>query len=184
MNRKSFIETIKRDFINLKNNGITEVKTINLIHYIEEMTSEEQRSEIDEEIVHRNALAKFEFDAQHAIEMFRAVIDAGKEALRAAMIINGGAVIALLSLLGNLGIIEIKTLGGEITLSILYFSFGVLLVAIAYGARYCAQYSYSREWIKPGHFFNIISIFSTLTSYILFAWGSYLTYLTFNNHLP
>ncbi len=47
-------------------------------------------------------LAHYTEQTQHSIEMLKAVLEAGKSALHSLLIINGGAVVALLGVLSNL----------------------------------------------------------------------------------
>lgn len=50
---------------------------------------------------HQTDLAGYDAKVKIEIEMLKSVLDAGKDALNTALLINGGAVVAMLSFLGS-----------------------------------------------------------------------------------
>ncbi len=118
------------------------------------------------------------------IEMFRTVIDAGSSALRAAMIMNGGAAIALLSFLST-SLVHAENfstgLVGGVAQALLIFLVGIFLAGSASGTRYLAQYAYYHSFQKPivlrtGHFLNFITITLSVISFFSFISGGLLAY--------
>jgi hypothetical protein len=81
------------------------------------------------------------------LETFKVVIASGQNALRAAMLVNGGAAVALLALLGN---IVTKTesdrvLKGPLPVALLFFGLGVFMSAVASALVYFAQVANARQ---------------------------------------
>ena len=129
-------------------------------------------------------LAEYRVRADSELEQFRSVIQSGQAALKSAILINGGAAVALLAFLGRIWQKPQSTADvSGLTMSLLEFIFGVLAVAVASGTTYICQYSYGRNWIKTGHTINIVSILLVVISYILFGLGSYSAYQAFVTHL-
>lgn len=108
-------------------------------------------------------------------EMFKSVIEAGQTALKSAILINGGAAVALLAFLGNLltkeapkGIaVPIPVMGH----AMLIFIMGVGLAGLASGFRYLCQWLYSSDWNRTGDAFNYSAIVLGLASFAAFFWG-------------
>lgn len=132
-----------------------------------------------------SALRQYDAENQKQIEMFRATITSGQAALKSAILINGGASVALLAFIGNIwtkGTLQEAV--DSLTLSIGLFAGGVLAAAIASGNAYLAQYCYSRYPKWPGDLLNVVTILLVIASYVLFAWGVYESYSAFAVHLP
>jgi len=49
---------------------------------------------------YQRMLAHYDAQTKHGIEMFKSVIESGREALNALVLVNGGAVVALLGFMG------------------------------------------------------------------------------------
>jgi len=108
--------------------------------------------------------------------MLKSVLEAGKSALQSLLIINGGAVVALLGVLSNL---VGKTNGSEfavrLALPLLLFGIGVLAGAIGFALRYLSQACYSESdeekdnYEKLGDRFRYSTIAAALTGYALFG---------------
>lgn len=111
----------------------------------------------------------------HSLEMFKSVITAGQSALKASMVINGGAAVALLAFTGKIW--ETSTTAvvvNSLTNSILLFCLGVLCAALATGTTYLTQSIYAKDKITLGNAFNFFNIFVVLASYVLFGVGSFI----------
>ena len=109
--------------------------------------------------------------------MFKSVIEAGREALNALILINGGGVVALLGFLGatiSKGLPA--TLGLQLAPSILLFGIGVLSGGLSFGLRYMTQFCYAYNWNKTGTTLNIAANSAAITGYILFGCGIYTAY--------
>ena len=110
---------------------------------------------------------------QWGFEFFRATISAGQSALKSAILINGGASIALFTFIGKLWG-NPNTQAAQLIAPLQLFLFGVLFAAIAAGTTYLAQWFYSgrKPWlIKIANVSNITSILLVLGSYGSFLYG-------------
>jgi hypothetical protein len=115
--------------------------------------------------------------------MFESVLEASREALKAIMLITGGAVVVLLGFLGAILSKNISpSLGQSLALSMFQFSVGVLMAALGFGARYLSHTSYAgaKQWL--GVAFAIVSIMFALTAYGLFGFGIYGSCLALLEH--
>ncbi len=85
-------------------------------------------------------LAEFDAKTRFQIENYRASWAAGGAAMKAAMLINGAAAIALLAFLGNLSVREGNFAGTlQMSSALLWFSIGVVVSALAPGMAYLAS---------------------------------------------
>jgi hypothetical protein len=115
------------------------------------------------------------------VEMFKSIIEAGGSAIKSSFLLNGGAAVAMLAFIGHLADVRADKVP-EFTPCLLWFTVGVLAVAVNSGMRYLSQWLYgsSRQWaIKVGFVLNIGCILLGLASYGLFTYGMYVTYQTF-----
>ena len=119
---------------------------------------------------------------EHNLEILRATITTGQSALKSALLINGGAAVALLAFLGSAWSSN-KTVEApsEITLALLLYVFGVLSAAVAAGATYLSQAGYGNEFRKAskcvGYIGHVLAVLGVLGSYILFGRASWLAFL-------
>lgn len=126
-------------------------------------------------------LAHYTAKTQYSIEMLKAVLEAGKSALHALLIINGGAVIALLGVLSNhIGKANGPKFAIEQAFPLLLFGIGVLAEAIGFALRYFSQACYSESdddndrCERWGDRFRYAAIVAALAGYVLF--GTAITY--------
>jgi hypothetical protein len=118
----------------------------------------------------------------------------GQSAMKAALLINGGASVALLAFVGAaMGNIMNKCLLSTLCFSMLLFILGTLSSAMAFGITYLAgladtsnqdekkvsKWKFWRHW----HFYNIVAVITVIISYALFLWGSLNAYHAFVNTL-
>lgn len=112
------------------------------------------------------------------LEMFKSVIEAGGSALRAGMIINGGAAIALLTFLGN----ALSRSNPEHPLSLagvntamLWFFIGTACASFGYMFRYVCQFAYHEEWriAKAAHWLAFITGGAALGCFAYGGWQAY-----------
>lgn len=114
------------------------------------------------------------------IARFNATVEAGREALKAAVLINGGGSIALLSFLGAAVARGMPgSLGTALTWPLACFGVGVLLAASGFGLRYGAQVQYGRQRMTTGHTFNRSAIAAGILAYVAFALGVLLLFFSF-----
>lgn len=195
MNAAEEIKKLKEVLKEIRGQGKEVVPIDGLVKYIEEI---EVTGLID--INQQNiAQQKFENECEiaklrtpHEVEMFKSVVEAGLNALKSALVINGGAAIALLAFVGN-QITKSAASDQRFILtcfgySLLVFIVGAGFAGVASGARYLAQFSYARAldnfsrgikssaWLKWGHGINILSIILGAASFVAFFVGGYFSY--------
>lgn len=125
------------------------------------------------------ALAEYSWKKDWSLEMFKSVIAAGQNSMRAAMLMHGGAALALLAFIGNLAVNSetlslVPGFGGILP----WFLGGLLLVVSAYGTTYLAQNYFSDEGKEDvGKRWNIVSCALVILSYLAFIVGCWLGYL-------
>lgn len=123
-------------------------------------------------------LAHYAAKNQNSIEMLKAVLEAGKSALHALLIINGGAVVSLLGVMSNLaGKTGGAHLAKYLALPLLQFGIGVLLGAIGFALRYLSQafYTDSRDQKdklhRVGDLLRYAALCTAIIGYILFGFA-------------
>lgn len=184
METKEAIDKLKSDLAEIKAQGQESVPIAGLENYLAGLEKDATTSFENRKLDYQRMLAGYDAQVKFDIEMFKSVIEAGKEALNATLIINGGAVIAFFGFLGSmLSKGGAEALGLKLTVPLCSFGFGVLFAALGFGIRYLAQYCYAKKvWMKTGHSFNVASIFMAITSYIMFGYGVYNAYKAFVAH--
>lgn len=183
METKEAIEKFRVDLAEVRSQGQSTVAIEALENYLLGLEKDASISIELQKLEYQRSLVYYDAQAKSHLEMFKSVIEAGKEALNATLLINGGAVIAFLGFLGSmLSKSGAEALGLKLTAPLLSFGFGVLFGALGFGMRYCAQYSYARQWIKTGHTFNLISVLLAIAAYSAFGYGVYEAYAAFTSH--
>ncbi|MAY43523.1 MULTISPECIES: hypothetical protein [unclassified Neptuniibacter] len=179
MNSKELLQTINSAIDDAKSTGQTSVSIDGLkdyLSYLEDDLKDSDREHAiaiedfkaanDRNIAHANNLAQSEN------EMFRSVITAGQAALKASLIINGGAALALLALLGKVWTgSEELSIAGDISGALIMFCTGVLYAAMATGGTYLCQFAYAKAWGFVGHALNILTAGFVFASYSMFYTG-------------
>ncbi|MBV1898641.1 MAG: hypothetical protein KUG63_04625 [Cycloclasticus sp.] len=126
------------------------------------------KAENDRNIAHANN------ETAHSLEMFKSVITAGQSALKASMLINGGAAAALLAFTGKIWKSPTtEVVANSLTSSIFIFCLGVLCAALATGTTYLSQLAFSSDSPKLGHSINAFNILIVLSSFVLFGFGAF-----------
>jgi primosomal replication protein N len=183
MDTKETLDKIKTDLHSLQEKGHAVLNIEALKEYITALQKDSSVSVEFKKLQHQSSLAQYDAKIKAHLEMFKSVINAGKEALNATLLINGGAAVACLGFLGSmLSKGGSESLGLMFTVPLAAFGFGVLSGALGFGMRYCAQFFYARLLNKTGHTFNIGSIFLAACAYVLFGYGVYSAYLAFVTH--
>ncbi len=184
----TLITLIKNELNGLKNQGIEQVSINGLIDYLSklEKTRENLSGITPAELEHYKAQLAMWVESQKSqsqitTEGFKSVILAGQNALRASLLINGGASVALLAYIGKLKIDAPANVPG-LAFPLLIFVMGVLVAAINSGLTYLSQWFYFGGAIwkrKVGFVINIINILLGIASYGLFAIGAFYAYKVF-----
>lgn len=124
-----------------------------------------------------------EHSRQWDLENFRQIISLSQNALRSAMLINGGAAVALLAFAGNL-----LQNGGDptpFTCALAMFGGGVAISAIAASTTYAAQYFYGAvDKLKFGKIFHFITVLLFMLAIGMFVWGIKMGYDGFSENQP
>jgi hypothetical protein len=174
MEANKMIDKLMGELADLKAQGHESVRVDALEKYLEELRASLGSSIELKKLEHQSSLAYYDARTKHGIEMFKSVIESGREALNALVLINGGAVVALLGFMGAViakGLSQ--TLGASLTYPLLQFGIGVLVGAVAFGARYFSQAFYSAEKNTYGTAFKVLAISLALAGYALFSCGVY-----------
>ncbi|MGB8951973.1 MAG: hypothetical protein WCC06_04825 [Candidatus Aminicenantales bacterium] len=133
-------------------------------------------------------IATAEMNQRQKLEMSKSIISAGQAALKASMLINGGAAVALLAFFGNIWSKELlKDASISLVCSLTSFGIGILISAIAAGSTHLTQLFYGLTFrtkeleekenkkrkinLFLGHICNFITIALVIWSYIIFALG-------------
>lgn len=173
----------------LKRDDVRHVTIDAVLEYIDELEASgarDRRSAIELEHYKAQLAAWIERQKEAAsmsVEGFKSVILAGQSSLRSAMLINGGAAVAVLAYIGKLT----GDASGNIVqfaLPLLLFVLGALVVAVGAGVTYLSQWFYfgGGGWkSKVGFGLNILAILLGVGSWALFAAGAWLAYLAFSS---
>jgi len=177
MKASEFATRLQDEVLQLTINGQKTIETKNLTQFLEEKIPLLREAEKDDhDIAVDFRLAHYQAQIQSNTQMFASVLDYGKHALNAAMIINAGAAVALLSLVSSLCGRNIAA-GASYASALLLFVFGVLLAAMATGGAYCTQYFYTQSpETQNGKRFHVATVVFALASYGLFISGALSSY--------
>lgn len=205
MNIYSFINDLREAIGHAKACGQNSISIKKLDSYLDEIETiaktSKELSEAEENIRREDAQKHFENELKIAqlqsdasLEMFKSVIEAGLNALKSAIIINGGAAVALLAFIG--GIVK-TTSENHVSIScigqaLLIFTIGVGLAGTATGLRYITQWLYhdamSKMYVnkttemkkflsgKIGNCLNIITVLIVVASFAAFFYGGWKSY--------
>ena len=190
MNSNQIINIIRGDVLAVKALGKETIRIEALEKYLDqldrsmEMDADRTKSEHRAALV-QLAIAQYGATTQHTLaqsdavakqnnEMLKAVVDSGKEALNSLVLVNGGAVVALLGFMGAMIAKGLpSTLGLRLAHAIVYFGSGVLTGAVGFGTRYMSQHLYAGEHEKSGFAFTIVAMMLGVAGYSFFAVGFY-----------
>lgn len=191
MKASEVIQIFKGAIDATRKQGVEQVSIADLEAYAKKL--EETASETPEDVAagearmeeyranHSAWIAARQREHEHNLEMLRSVITVGQSALRSALLINGGAAVALLAFVGKLwssGAVD-PALGG-ISAGLIQYVWGVLSAAVAAGATYFSQAGYAGEFgrasRKVGMGGHLIAVAGVILAYILFGVASWTTY--------
>ena len=115
------------------------------------------------------------------LEMFRTVITTGQSALKSALLINGGAAIALLAFVGHVwGNANAAHYLPSLIHGLLLFVWGVLSAACAAGATYLSQAGYGGAFgawsTKVAYTAHGLAIVCVVGAYVLFGLAAWQTF--------
>jgi len=187
MEAQEVIDDFKKEISLAKEQGHSSLTTESLLKYLDLIEQDADSSIEHNRQVNEGELAKYAAESQMQITMFNAVVESGKTALQSLLVINGGAVIALMGVMSNLvGKTDGKSLAVSLACPLLLFGFGVLAAASGFSFRYISQAFYANEgtdpkWYSGGNVFRWGAILSAITGFVLFGFGLYSSYLGFSS---
>jgi hypothetical protein len=182
MDAKDAIAKLKNDLSVVRNDGRKTVHIEALQAYLADLERDACASLELQKLGFQGTLAQYDATSKSNLEAFRTVVEASREALNASLLINGGAVVAILSFLGaTVGKGSASaSLGLALTLPLLAFGSGVLAAALSFGTRYVAQYFYGLKRALFAGSFHIFTVALAVGAYGSFGIGVYKSYLAFS----
>ncbi|MDD1960083.1 hypothetical protein NP534_08185 [Pseudomonas sp. 39004] len=186
MSAKEFAKQLKVEIENFAAQGQDSVSIETLTSGLDKFinsASEESESILIERLKAylQSEVEKEKYNHSADLEMFKSVIQTGQNALRAIVLLNGGAAVALLAFIGKLADVSrlnIPLFAAPLTI----FVVGAFLSTISSGLTYLTQLLYSEEgkWrTRAGVSLQIASVLLGLTSLCLFGYGTYRAYEAF-----
>lgn len=178
MESQELIDAFRIQLDQVEAQGNAQVQVSALRAYLSALEKDAGASQEYRKREHEGMLAHYAAKSQHSIEMLKAVLEAGKSALHALLIINGGAVVALLGVLSNLaGKAEGALLAKYLALPLIEFGVGVLCGALGFAFRYLSQACYTEsddnndKYHAWGDQFRYLAILSAVAGYVLFGFA-------------
>lgn len=113
--------------------------------------------------------------------METSLINLSQNAFKTVILINGGAVVALLTFLGNIWAKDPTTVTVVSLLaeSIRFFSIGVLTGALGSGTIYICNYLYAIRKQGMAITFHVLTLVLAISSYVCFGFGAYSAHIAF-----
>ncbi len=127
---------------------------------------------------HRGDLAEYSAKANSQLELFKSVIQSGESARKSFFLLNGGAAVAVLALIGHLSTSTITAAQvNKFAVPLLFFACGLLLVALASGGTYLVQKAYADSRKRRADVINVLGIWVCFFSLVAFSVGCYFAYV-------
>jgi hypothetical protein len=122
-------------------------------------------------------------DHEKDLEMLRATIATGQSALKSALLINGGAAVAILAFIGNAwSTPKTAPLVAGLAYGLSLFVWGVMSAACAAGATYLSQAGFGGEFgtnsQRIGRIGMVLAILGVIGAYVLFGLGAWQSYVS------
>ena len=186
MEAKDLIDAIRQALNQAEGSGHTQLQIPAFKQYLAALEKAAGESKELRQLDHASSLAHFNATSSHNIEMLKAVLEAGQSALQAVIVINGGAVIALLGVMSNLAVKDGGALLARyLALPLLQFGAAVLCGALGFAFRYFSQAMYGEaafdstresKFSRWGDCFRYTAIAAALGGYVLFGFGIFNSY--------
>lgn len=113
------------------------------------------------------------------LESFKAVVQFASTAIKTLLLVNGGAVIAMLALLGNLwtkesnGQVVAQRVAGLLQVPMSLFVAGLVAAAMTAAGAYLSQHFFSHKWDRTGRILQWASVAFAAAGIASFAGGAY-----------
>lgn len=185
METREAIDQIKLALADLQSKGQHFVHIPALIRSLDALEKGATLSSAEtRKLQHETDLEWYKAQRQSELEMFKSVIQTGQTALKTSIIVPGGAAVALLAFIGNIwSETQSAVVAKALPLSVLLFSAGVLLGAVATGTTYLSQAAYAHKCRRSGVVFHAFTIASVVAAYIVFGIGVWFAYKAFFTQL-
>lgn len=178
MDPNELIDVVSKELDRFKAGGNSTVTVDGMQQYLQSLRVQAGASSESRRQAHEGTLAHYAAVNEHNLEMLRSAIEAGRHAIQALLLINGGAVVAMLGMLTNLsGKPSGDVPGRLLALPLLQFGIGVLLAAVCFALRYVSQdvFSASDEdgdrYQRVGHAIKFGAIAAGMGGYVAFGLG-------------
>ena len=188
MNVREFATQLRQAVVDLKNQGSEAVNNDSMIVYLDSVIaadpSESSAAELEKyktqlQLHTEEYRARVETDK----EQFKAVIQAGQNALRTGFLLNGGASVALLAVIGKFMTVEDSVqYVPPLANSLIMFVIGTFLIAFISALTYLSQWIHDggEDWhMKVGNGLNYVTIVVGLSSFGFFVAGMIKAYHVF-----
>ncbi|MBK4996791.1 hypothetical protein IAE39_004965 [Pseudomonas sp. S37] len=186
MKARDFAVQLKEEIQGLAAQGQDSIKLetllIGLDNFLTSSAEEDEEFQIEKLKAYLQTQVEVEKYRHSAnLEMFKSIIQTGQSAIKANMLLNGGAAVALLAFIGKLADVN----PGNIPLfamPLTVFVIGAFLATLVSGLAYLTQVIFSEDgkWRdRIGNTLQGISILAGLGSLILFGCGTHLAYRAF-----
>ncbi|SEI80884.1 hypothetical protein [Paraburkholderia diazotrophica] len=192
MKTSDALKLIKGAVEDVETKGQTVVATVNLKQLLDQMINDAQKEEAGvvvktaEQIGHELEVWKARTAATTSLgaEMLKATTEAGQTALKSAILINGGAAVAILAFVGN-AVTRWKIDPGSplltaVGFAMLTFVIGTGLAGASTAFRYLSQFAYgtafdnsSKRWRTWGDLGSLVAVLLGVGSFVAFFIGGY-----------
>lgn len=191
MSENQIISRVKTDLERLKKEGLKEFDIDIFINYLDKVGDENAKNkDIELEMLKLENQAKLNLQQHNLttyLETFKVTITAGSNAVKALMLLNGGASIAFLAFIGNLWISgKMNESIPMLVIALRAFCYGVGLAvccsAFTYFCQYLVQLNFekdSQSLSKAAHAMNIVAVLCGIASIILFFRGVHIASVLF-----
>ncbi|MFM0506701.1 hypothetical protein [Paraburkholderia sp. RL17-373-BIF-A] len=192
MKESEALQQFKTAIEDVEKTGQNSIPTVNLKNYLDLLLRDAAQREAglntstEEQRAH--GLEVWKTQVGMFAEMLKATTEAGQTALKSAILINGGAAVAMLAFVGNAvtksdlrpGSPILSHIGG----ALLIFMVGTGLAGTSTAFRYISQWCYAEAVNKPvpsrertcGHAFSIVAVLLGIGSFTAFFAGGWLAF--------
>lgn len=176
MEAKEAINHVKAALASLpKEQEVVQLSALNA--YLDQLAQNAPVALQERELKHLTDLETYRATVASRMELFKATISTAQTALKTALLVNGGAAIAMLAFMGNIfskvdrsAVIQMGLLH-RLTPALICFTVGVALGASATATTYLAQSSFHYRQDKVGLIYRRISIGLVVLAHCAFILG-------------
>jgi len=165
----------------VQNSGATTVAIAVLQRDLARLKQEVGASVEDYKLNHQGRIAEFQAQALRRSDLTRGLLDSGREALNALVLVNGGAAVALLGVLGAIvGRPSAAANSEQLALPLLLFGLGVLLGVVGFGMRYISWAALDAAKNRLAIATTWIAAILVVVGYVSYGFGVYQAYAHFH----